>query len=153
MDTVTIVLLVMGVAFLLAEPVVPGMFISVVGVFFLVLAGFAAIDPSSVSSPIAVVSAFIASLLAFAGLVLFYKRYGGGQPPETMVASSMVGKRGIVKEKVIPDSLDGKVEINNTMWSATADREIEKGTHVVVVESEGVHVKVKPIEETDRKIN
>lgn len=147
MDTIAIILLVMGVAFVVAEPFMPGTFISVIGIFFLVLSGFALIDPNSLSSPWAVLSAFIATLLAFVGLFFFYKRYAGGHPPETTVVSSLVGKKGIVREKVIPDSLDGKVEIGNSIWSATADMEIEKGTHVVVVEGEGVHVKVKPIKE------
>ena len=64
-----------------------------------------------------------------------------------MVATSLVGKKGMVKKKVIPHSLDGKVEIGNSMWSATADKEIPEGTLVKVVHSEGVHVVVRELKE------
>jgi len=147
MDTITIIVLALGIILLLAEPAIPGFFLSVVGVFLLVLGGFAMIDPAYIFEPTAIIAAFIASLFTLGTMVMVYRKYGGGAPPETAVASSLVGKKGIVKERVIPHSLDGKVEINNSMWSATADTEIEVGTPVVVVASEGVHVTVKPLTE------
>ena len=145
MDTITIVLLVLGIILILAEPAMPGFFISAMGVFLVVLGLMALVDPAYLFSSTSILAAFLASFVMLVSLILFYRRYGGEKPPETMVASSIVGKKGIVKAKVIPHSLDGKVEIENSMWSATADREIAVGTPVVVVASEGVHVTVKPL--------
>ena len=144
MDTITIILLVLGIVLILAEPAMPGFFISAMGVFLVVL-GIMALGGYSPTSSLSILAAFLASFIMLISLVIFYRRYGGEKPPETTVASSLVGKKGIVKEKVIPHSLDGKVEIENSMWSATADREIAVGTPVVVVTSEGFHVTVKPL--------
>ena len=142
MDTITIILLVLGIILILAEPAIPGLFISAMGVFLVVL-GLMALGGESPTSSLSILAAFISSLIMLASLVIVYRRYGGEKPPETVVASSLVGKKGIVKERVIPHSLDGKVEIGNTMWSATADKPIDVGTQVVVTASEGVHVTVK----------
>ena len=77
-----------------------------------------------------------------------YQRLAPPGPPETSVATSMVGREGLVTETVKPNSLKGKVRIQNDTWSATSDHEIPKGTWVIVFESEGVHVKVKEKEKT-----
>ncbi len=142
MDTITIILLVLGIILILAEPAIPGLFISAMGVFLVVL-GLMALGGESPTSSLSILAAFISSLIMLASLVIVYRRYGGDKPPETIVASSLVGKKGIVKERVMPHSLDGKVEIGNTVWSATADKPIDVGTLVVVTASEGVHVTVK----------
>ena len=150
MDTITIILLVLGIVLVLAEPAMPGFFISAMGVFLVVL-GVMALGGYAPTSSLSILAAFLASFIMLISLVIFYRRYGGEKPPETTVASSIVGKKGIVKAKVIPHSLDGKVEIENSMWSATADETIDAGTPVVVTASEGVHVTVKSL--IDKKNN
>ncbi len=55
----------------------------------------------------------------------------------------LAGKKGVVVKTVHPGSISGKIEIENQMWSATGDSEIEEGKKVIVISSEGVHVKVK----------
>ena len=152
MDTITITLLVLGIVLILAEPAMPGFFISAMGVFLMVL-GLMALSGSPLSSSLSILAAFLSSFVMLISLVIFYRRYGGEKPPETTVASSLIGKKGIVKTRVIPHSLDGKVEIGNTMWSATADIEIGVGTPVVVVASEGVHVTVRRIEGVNNRHN
>jgi len=53
------------------------------------------------------------------------------------------GKEGVVVKKVYPDSISGKVRIDNQIWSATGESEIEEGKKVLVISSQGVHIKVK----------
>ena len=67
--------------------------------------------------------------------------------PETTVASSLLGKRGLVTREIEPGNLRGKVMIENDTWSATAETVIPVGTKVVVKSSEGVHVKVEELGE------
>jgi membrane protein implicated in regulation of membrane protease activity len=58
---------------------------------------------------------------------------------------NLAGKEGVVVKTVTPDSIKGKVEIDNQMWSATADSIIDEGKKVIIISSEGVHIKVKEI--------
>ncbi len=143
--TVSLMLMLVGLILIALEPIVPGFFISVVGVFFAIMGLVGYIWPDYLFSPMAVSVALL--LTASSGIILLYtyKTMGANQEPQLMVASSLVGKTGIVKKKITPYSLDGKVEIGNTIWSAEADHEIPEGTRVKVVHSEGVHVVVEEI--------
>ncbi len=141
--TVSISLLIIGAILIALEPVVPGFFISVLGTFLAIMGVIGLVDPYALSGPIALVIAIAVSIGAAFTVLYLYKKIGGNQNPQTLVSSSLIGKKGIVRKKVVPHSLDGKVEIDNTMWSATADHEIPEGTLVEVVSSEGVHVVVK----------
>ncbi len=141
----SIALLIIGGILIALEPVVPGFFISVVGTFLAVMGAIGLVVPDALYSPISVLIAAIISVLAAISVLYMYKKLGGNQVPQTMTSSSLVGKKGIVRKKVVPHSIEGKVEIENTMWSATADHEIPEGTIVKVVSSEGVHVVVEEI--------
>ncbi len=153
MDTysLSIALLVIGGILVALEPLIPGFFISVLGTFLAVMGGIGLVYPTALYSPISVVIAIVVSLFTAFSVLYMYRKIGGNQNPQTMTASSLVGKTGIVKKRVIPHSLDGKVEIENTMWSATAGHEIPEGTPVVVTSSEGVHVVVKEIRKKQSK--
>jgi membrane protein implicated in regulation of membrane protease activity len=61
------------------------------------------------------------------------------------VATSLIGREGIVTTEVRPNSLSGKVRIEHDNWSATSDRVIPIGRKVVVKASEGVHVTVEEL--------
>ena len=141
----SIALLIIGGILIALEPVVPGFFISVVGTFLAVMGTIGLIMPDALYSPISVVVAIIVSLFTAISVLYLYRKMGGDQLPQTLTTSSLVGKKGIVRKRVIPHSIEGKVEIENTMWSATADHEIPEGTLVKVVKSEGVHVVVEEI--------
>jgi membrane-bound ClpP family serine protease len=62
------------------------------------------------------------------------------------VAESLIGKKGKVTKKIIPDEISGKVRIGTEVWSAKADEPIEEGKYVEVVDSRGVHVVVVEVE-------
>jgi membrane protein implicated in regulation of membrane protease activity len=53
-----------------------------------------------------------------------------------------------VTEPIQPNTLKGKVRIQNDTWSANSDHMIPKGVWVEVYESEGVHVKVREKEKS-----
>ena len=139
----SISLLIIGGILIALEPVVPGFFISVVGTFLALMGAIGLVMPDALYSPVSVVVATIVSVIAAISLLYMYKKLGGNQEPQTLTTSSLVGKKGIVRKRLIPHSIEGKVEIENTMWSATADHEIPEGTLVEVIKSEGVHVVVK----------
>ena len=148
--TLSLLLILVGLILIGLEPFVPGTFISVIGAFVLVMGVLSYFYPDTLFSPVAIVIALLLSSGVALGLIYLYKKIGT-QNPEVMVASSLVGRTGIVRKKVIPHSIEGKVEIENTTWSATADHEIPEGSLVEVVSSEGVHVVVKEKKEKKSK--
>jgi membrane protein implicated in regulation of membrane protease activity len=72
-----------------------------------------------------------------------YQRLGEPEPPTTTVAESLVGREGVVTVDTVPGNLRGKVKIENEIWSATSEKPIPAGKKVVVIHSEGVHVRVE----------
>lgn len=58
---------------------------------------------------------------------------------------SIIGKEGIVVEKI--DTLNGvgKVKVNGELWSATSSENIENGTKVKVLKVNGVKLEVEKI--------
>ena len=55
----------------------------------------------------------------------------------------MINKKGIVIKKIVPNTMDGKVKIENQTWSAVSEGEIEKGEKIIVKDAKGVHVIVE----------
>jgi len=90
---------------------------------------------------IIVVTAVVSSILT----ITLYRKMAPGQKPQSTSMDNLAGKEGVVVKKVTPDSIKGKVEIENQMWSATADSIIEEGKKVIIISSEGVHIKVKEV--------
>lgn len=61
----------------------------------------------------------------------------------TTTTESIIGKDGIVLERVEPNNFKGKVKVVSRVWSATATDVIEKDEKVRVVESKGINVVVE----------
>jgi len=145
---ISIVLIVLAVLLFLAEALSPGFFLIVPATVLVILGFIGLIWPEVLFSWWSPVIAF-ALLIPMTYLTIkVYQRLAPPGPPETSVATSMVGREGLVTVTVKPHCLNGKVRIQNDTWSATSDHEIAKGTWVIVFESEGVHVKVKEKEKT-----
>lgn len=139
--------LVVGIALLLVEAAVPGFFIGVPATILIVLGLFGMYIPGFFISPWAPVTALVVSGPTILLTILLYQRLAPPEPPSATVATSLIGRRGMVVARVVPDSLRGKVNIGNQIWSATSvEQEIEEGIRVRVVDSEGVHVVVEPVE-------
>lgn len=136
-------LLVIGILMVLAELASPGAFILVPATVLIVLGGMGMVAPDillSWWSPLLAVIILIP--MTFITMKL-YQKLAPPAPPETTVATSLVGRTGVVERKVVPNSLSGKVRIDHDTWSATSDVVIPAGRPVVVKSSEGVHVKVE----------
>ena len=59
---------------------------------------------------------------------------------------SLVGKTGIVMEKIDSVKSLGQVKINGEVWSAISNTDLEKDTKVKVIEVNGVKLKVEKID-------
>lgn len=136
-----------GVGLFLLEAASPGFFIGVPATILIALGLIAMFFPNFILSPWSPVIAIVVGAPTTYLTFLLYQRLAPPSPPTTTVATSLVGRTGRVVRLVNPDSLMGKVNIGNQVWSATTEEdEIEEGTRVRVVSSEGVHVVVEPIE-------
>lgn len=59
---------------------------------------------------------------------------------------NIAGERAIVKVRIGPNSLNGKVEFHGTLWEAQSDYVIEKDSVVEIVGRDNLTLKVKPVE-------
>ena len=134
-----------GILLLLAEAASPGSFLLVPATVLLVLGAIGLLAPSLLLSWW---SPLITAVIVVPTTILtikFYQKLAPPAPPETVVATSLVGQTGVVVTEVQPSSLIGKVRIANDTWSATSDKPIAAGKKVRVRSSEGVHVKVEEV--------
>jgi len=140
--------LIIGLLMLLAEVSSPGYFILVPATVLLVLGTMYMLAPELLDEGqwwpplVAGVVAIPATYLS----IKMYQRLAPPAPPETTVASSLVGEIGVVEVEVVPDSLKGKVRIDHDVWSATASSNIPIGRRIKVTASEGVHVTVEEVQ-------
>ncbi len=144
----SLVMIIVGVIMLLAEAAAPGNFLVVPATVLLILGFLGLLVPSillSWYSPLLAVAILIPTTLI---TIKLYQYLAPPAPPQTVVASSLVGRSGVVTVPVTPSDLRGKVNIENDVWSATSvGSTIPTGAKVVVTGSEGVHVVVAPIRE------
>ena len=132
-----------GILMLIAEAVAPGSFIIVPGTVVLVLGLLWMVNSDWTLewwSPIVAVIVLVPMIFAS---IKLYQMLAPPAPPETTVASSLIGKKGQVTKEIIPGDISGKVRVDNDIWSATGDKRIPIGTNVIVRESRGVHIVVE----------
>jgi membrane-bound ClpP family serine protease len=142
---VAIALVLAGVALIVIEALTPGAFLLVPATILIIIGSLGLVFPEflfSIWSPILAVILFVPMTYI---TIKIYQRLAPPAPPETTVATSLVGQKGMVVKTVTPNSLTGKVRIDHDMWSATSSSKIEEGRKVVVKSSEGVHVFVEEI--------
>ena len=137
-------MIIIGLLLLIVEAAQPGFFVAVPGTTLIVLGAVVLLIPEYAQdwAPwIIVITALISSIIT----VFMYRRLAPGQEPSTTSQDILAGMDGTVIKTIVPDSISGKVQIENQTWSATSDIVIEKGKKIKVISSEGVHVKVKEI--------
>jgi membrane protein implicated in regulation of membrane protease activity len=144
---------IIGVIMLLAEAASPGSFILVPATVLLVLGAIGLLSPDWLLSWWAPLAAVIVLVPTTIITIKLYQRLAPPVAPETTVATSLVGMKGVVTSKVVPNDLKGKVRIDHDTWSATSTNTIPVGKMVVVKSSEGVHVFVEEIPETGTQAN
>ncbi|MCX9083821.1 MAG: NfeD family protein [Candidatus Methanoperedens sp.] len=137
-------MVIIGLGLLIVEASQPGFFVAVPGTILIVLGAVTLFIPEiaqDYAPMIIVVTAVISSILT----ITFYRKIAPGQKPQSTSMDNLAGKEGVIIKKVIPDSISGKVKVDNQMWSATADNIIDEGKKVIIISSEGVHIKVKEV--------
>lgn len=139
-------LLIIGILMVLAEVTSPGAFILVPATVLIVLGGMGLIYPDWLLSWWSPLLAVVIMVPMTFVTMKMYQKLAPPAPPETTVATSLVGQMGVVEREVVPNRISGKVRINHETWSATADKVIPVGKKVVVKASEGVHVKVEEVQ-------
>lgn len=151
MDAVSIglLLVIMGAILIVVEIATPGFFIALPGTIAILYGIALILFPWLLETwwgPWVLLS-----LIFPIGLITFYiyRRLSPPSPPITESYEGLIGKRGIVIETVKPGSLEGKIRIGSTIWSATSDQIIKPGKYAVVVGVEGVHLVVKPVSNHD----
>jgi membrane protein implicated in regulation of membrane protease activity len=135
-------MIIIGLGLLIVEASQPGFFVAVPGTTLIVLGTVTLLIPEvaqDYAPVIIVITALVSSIITIG----FYRNLAPGQKPQTTSMDILAGKEGVVVKTVYPDSISGKVNIENQTWSAIGDSEIEEGKKVIVISSEGVHVKVK----------
>lgn len=142
---VGLVFIVVGVILFIVETASPGFFVAIPATVLMILGALGMAVKGfflSIWSPIVAV---IVAVPAFIGTMLFYQKLAPPEPPTTTVGHSLVGRRGIVQAAIIPNTIKGKVRIENQTWSATSDHYIAQDTLIEVVQSRGVHVVVREV--------
>jgi len=135
-------MVIIGLGLLIVEAAQPGFFVAVPGTTLIVLGIVTLLIPEvaqDYAPAIIVVTALLSSIIT----ISLYRKMAPGQKPQTTSMDVLAGKEGVVVKTVHPDSISGKVKIENQIWSATADSLIEEGRKVMIISSEGVHVRVK----------
>ena len=136
-------MLVVGLLLLLAEAASPGFFVAVPGTVLIVLGIIILIAPDFLEQQWAPLIGVVVAVIAGGATIYMYRRIAPGQRPLATSMDSLVDMVGTVTHAVEPNSIRGKVKIQNQVWSATARERIPAGARVRVVESSGVHVIVK----------
>ena len=143
-DTIALIIFIVGIALIIAEAFTPGTFILVPGIALTLVGVVLMVFPGLTTS----IWAPIIFLLIFAGafgpVFYFYKNMAQPERPTTLSSDALVGRIGWVTTDVTPGNIRGKVKIEQELWSATADMVIPKGLKVEVIRVEGVKVIVRP---------
>jgi len=138
-------MIIIGIIMLLIEASAPGNFVVVPATVLVIVGFFGLVVPDLFFSWYSPLIALLVLIPATLLTVRFYQKMSPIAPPETVVATSLIGRTGVVTTMVKPGNIRGKVRIEGDDWSATADECIEPGTRVQVVSSEGVHVHVAAV--------
>lgn len=145
--TLSVVFIIAGVVLLVMEGAFPGTFLIVPGTVLLILGFLGLMAPDLLLSWWAPLITAIILIPLTLITIKMYQRLAPPAPPQTTVASSLIGKKGTVISEVQPGNLKGKVRIDHDIWSATSERVIPEGRKVIVRASEGVHVVVEELDD------
>jgi len=140
---IPLAMVLIGLALLMAEMASPGYFLLIPATALIALGLFGLAFPGLFYSWISPVLVIVVLLPISYLTVKFYQRLSPEEAPQTTVATSLVGRTGVVIKAVEPNNISGRVKIGSDDWSATAEECLEVGANVIVDSSEGVHVHVR----------
>ncbi len=142
-----LVFIVIGVILFIVETASPGFFVAIPATVLIILGALGMGVEGFLLSPWSPIVAVIVAAPAFIITMFAYQKLAPPEPPTTTVGHSLVGKRGTVQAPIIPNTIKGKVRIENQTWSATSDHYIAQDILVEVVQSKGVHVVVREVQQ------
>jgi membrane protein implicated in regulation of membrane protease activity len=135
-----------GIGLLIAELAIPGLVIFFFGVGACLVATLCLIFDLSLNLQLLIFllssTILLISLRKWVGKI-FMGRMSSKQEFNDIDAD-FIGRRAVVEVKITPD-VPGKVEMNGTLWTATAGVSIPKGTPVQVIGKENLTLKVKSL--------
>lgn len=127
---------IIGVVFLIAEMLTPGFILIffAAGSFFAALAAWLINIEKTVQVSIFLISSLI---LLFTLRKYSLKIFKGSIHDEIdkIYTDSKIGKSAIVTKTIYPDKA-GEIKAMGSFWTAVADTEIKKGTHVLIKKQE-----------------
>jgi membrane protein implicated in regulation of membrane protease activity len=137
-----------GVAFLIAEAIMPAFIL----IFFTVGCWVAAVVVwlFDIELTNQILVFLVASLLLLFTLRKYSLKIFKGKTHNDIddhYTDSKIGKTAIVTKKIIPN-IPGEIKVMGSFWRATADEAIEEGISVLIEEKEsedGLTFKVKPV--------
>lgn len=138
---------VVGIVMLMAEFMMPGfvIFFFGIGAFFVALLCFFI---SSLSINAQLIIFLISSIVFLIVLRKWFKTafrgFFGSKDKMPTNKNYNVGETAIVTEKITPYK-KGKIEFHGSMWLAESNKEIEKGTPIIIIEQNNLTFKVKSV--------
>jgi Membrane-bound serine protease (ClpP class) len=142
--TIGLTMAIIGVILLIIEISEPGFFIAIPGTILIFIGIITMAFPGIFWTVWTPIIAIVISIPATGGTLLMYKKIAPpAKSPITLSRDSLINKKGIVIKKIVPNTMDGKVKIENQTWSAVSEGEIEKGEKIIVKDAKGVHVIVE----------
>jgi membrane-bound ClpP family serine protease len=139
-------LIVFGAVLLLVEVHTPGFFAAVPATVMIVLGIMVLLGIDIYNSGWGAIVGVAAAIIAGGLTVWVYSRITPDESPTTISRDSLIGREGIVTKEVDADTLNGKVSVSSTEWSAhSTGSKIPAGRKVRVVNSEGVHIVVEEV--------
>ena len=139
------ILLLVGALLLVVEAIIPGFFIIVPGTILILLGAILILIPGILSYSWSPLVLALVTIIVGVLTILFYKRLAPVHKPMATSVDTLEGKTGEVTKAIVPGTLDGKVKIEQQIWSATADEPIVLGAQVIVDRATGVHLHVKKV--------
>jgi len=133
-------MLVVGVLLLVAEVLIPGFFVAVPGTILVIVGIIVIIAPGLLTFPWGLIILAVVTIVVSAATLVIYRMLAPGHKPISINIETLAGKKGEVIKEVMPGNIDGKVKIDEQIWSATSSDRIEVGQKVVVSYAQGVHV-------------
>lgn len=137
---------IVGLAFLLAELIAPGLVIVFFGVGAWIVAVVCLI--TQISIDLQLIIFLVSSAVVLAALRKRFKNLFSGYTSSVQNPGKdlddFIGKRAVVKDTIIPHR-GGKVEFNGTLWSADASDEIPAGETVKITGKDNLTLKVTRI--------
>ena len=140
-----------AVVLFIAEVFTPGFVVACFGAACL-LSGIAA--ALNLGPNVQIIVFCISSAVSFVAIRPLMKKYLWRSDPGTKTnVNALVGKTGLVTEKIVPLTSQGRVVVGGEDWRGASvdETEIEAGMKIIVTDIDGTKLIVKPVQNSEEK--